>query len=147
MTLIQIVLASFIFAGIGCASYTNQNNNLNRIEMESMHSFATMNKQIWGEYGIVNEEYSEFTIEAYERILRKNTSDTASEATKFYDSLSAKEIYATKLSYVICGYSDKHNLAFCDDAACENIEQLTKAKSTKNIPTMKEKISNPGHCK
>jgi hypothetical protein len=141
----KIVFLPFI-VGIGCASYTNPKNNLSRDEMETTHSFATMNGQIWGDYGLEHDEYTKFNQDDYERILRKSKSDTASEATTFYESLLKKEIHATKLSYVICGYSDKYRLAFCDDAACEKIEQITNADSEKEILMLKDKIINPGHC-
>lgn len=143
----NLFLILFISISIGCASKVIENAPLSQEDKRISRLISSTNSNIWGLHGNKNNnDFTAFDQKTYEELLAKGKSRTAAEFRTVYGMFEPKEFSIYPQTFVLCAYSSKLKLAFCDDAACEGLEQIIRTNSNKNISDLKSKIAEPGIC-
>lgn len=140
------IVGILVLISTGCATYKNSTTGLNQDQLNALNNISIVNATIWGKYGLEKDDYLHFSEEDYVR-LNTGKSTSATQSREFYTSLSSKEITPSKLSFVLCGYSQSLKLAFCDDAACDGVEEAVTTSSASKISELRSRITQPGVCK
>jgi len=137
----------FVFATllVGCAS--NRPSDFDQEDKRLLRSIGTTNGQVLGTYGTdKSSDFSKFTEKDYLAITGKGDSLSRKTFREDYTSLEAKEIVPYPNTFVMCGFSPKLQLAFCDDASCEGVEHRMRTRSRESIKDLKAQILKPGVC-
>ncbi|GEM_PF-2582203 len=132
---------------VSCASKPVENAPLSQEDKRVSRVISSTNSNIWGQYSLKNKnDLTKFDQTKYEELLTKGKSRTAEEYRHLYEEFEVKEFTIHPNTFILCGYSSKLKLAFCDDAACETTEQIIQADSQNILPELKSKITSPGVC-
>lgn len=131
-----------------CQSTTTNLHEITPEDQKVMRIINTMDTQILGTYGVrADKDFSNFNEKLFEEILTQGNSQVKKSMREVYSQLSSKQLISYKNTFVLCGYSKKHQLAFCDDAFCEGIEQSIKTSNENDLDNLKNNLKTPGVCK
>lgn len=110
-----------------------------------LSTINTMDSVILGDYFGKMNDVSGFTEPNFVNSLNKGSSEAKKQMREVYASLDTKEITGYPNTFIFCGFSKKYNIAFCDDALCERVEQAVRSNNSEIIKQLRSNIK-PGEC-
>lgn len=142
-----LLLASLIVIG-GCATVPTENLPLSPEDKNISASFNTTDSTILGKYARKNKkDVSKFTEADYLKILNEGKSKREKYVQELFPLFTTREFIAHKNTYVFCAFSPRLQIAFCDDAYCESVEQFVRSSNAETLKTLKAAIATPGICR
>ncbi|WP_413578564.1 hypothetical protein ACLVWU_08505 [Bdellovibrio sp. HCB290] len=101
----------------------------------------SVNAKIRGEYSKANKRnFTKFNEETYVAYLNKHNNERYKAMKKHLPEFENRDIKGFAETYVFCGYSTQHQLAFCDDANCVGVEFFDKANSPAILDFWKQQL-------
>lgn len=153
---------SFIFLLlVGCA--TTPVTDKNPISLDSQQTYSVPNdvksqkirkilndnnKPILGKFLVKNNfDASAFTEAEYVKILNSERNESRIEMQDLWGKIKSREFISYPNTSVFCGFIEKDLFAFCDDSACDGVEQFVTSSNSSAIEALKSNIKTPGRCK
>lgn len=135
-----LAYVSLIFA-IGCATSSKQSLPLSQEDKRIASDFNTTNTIIYGKYGRKNKRnYSKFNESDYQSLLKEGKSDPERNVKDMLSLFTTREFIPYEKTFVLCAFSPRLKIAFCDDAACEPVEFFERSDSADVMNTWKKEL-------
>ncbi|MFV8250486.1 hypothetical protein [Bdellovibrio bacteriovorus] len=131
---------SLIFT-IGCATPPKQPLVLSPEEKRIASDFNTTNTIIYAKYARKNKkDLSKFTETSYLKLLKEGKSDPERNVADMMSLFTTREFIPYGKTFVLCAFSPRLKIAFCDDAACEPVEFFERSDSAEMLTTWKKEL-------
>lgn len=83
----------------------------------------SVNQKVYGDLLVSDGTLQGLNLDRYGQQIAKYKSERASDFRESLKEVDHQEVYGFKETFLYCAYSKKHQIAFCDDAACGSVER------------------------
>ena len=126
---------------VSCSTTSKKAGELSQEDQRIKAVIFSVDSKIYGSYGKENKgDFSKFSEVSHTSYLNESKSPRFAEMRDILPLFDKKEFIPSTETYLLCGYSSKLNIAFCDDAACQGTEYFEKTNNPKIIETWKQQL-------